>query len=142
MIIGTRCGSYHVLKLIRLFNIILLSMLLSACTTTRSAHLPTAGHGMDGVNEGDQVRIVMNDGKKHKLLVTRVDGFGLHSSQDSFAYSDMQSVAVIEKRQSSSTVSWVIIGLTVIAVALLGGSDEGGGPFCLYASNDPNRTCL
>jgi len=117
-------------------------MLLSACATTRQAYLPAAGYGMDGVNEGDKVKIVMNDGKKHSLLVTRVDENGLHGIYDSFAYSDMRSVAVIEKRQTSGIASWVIIGLTVIAVALLGGSDEGGGPFCLYASNDPNRTCL
>ena len=88
------------LKLIRLFNVILLSMLLSACTTTRSAYLPTAGYGMDGVNEGDQVKIVMNDGKKHKLLVTRVDEIGLHGSHDSFAYSDMQSVVVVKNKQT------------------------------------------
>jgi hypothetical protein len=125
-----------------LFNVILLSVLLSACATTRQAYLPAAGYGIDGVDEGDQVKIVMNDGKKHRLLVTRVDEIGLHGSRDSFAYSDMQSVAVIEKRQTAGTASWVIIGLTVIAVALLGGSNEGGGPFCLYASNDPNRTCL
>ncbi len=67
------CGSYHVLRLIRLFNVILLSMLLSACATTRQAYLPAAGYGMDGINEGDKVRIVMEDGKKHSLLVTRVD---------------------------------------------------------------------
>ncbi|NOR19146.1 MAG: hypothetical protein GQ538_03555 [Xanthomonadales bacterium] len=130
------------LRFIRLFNVIILSMLLSACATTRQAYLPAAGYGMDGVNEGDNVKIVMNDGKKHSLLVTRVDEIGLHGNHDSFAYSDMQSVAVIEKRQTAGTASWIIIGLTVIAVALLGGSDEGGGPFCLYASNDPNRTCL
>jgi len=117
-------------------------MLLSACATTHQAYVPAAGYGMNGVNEGDKVRIVMEDGKKHSLLVTRVDEIGLHGNHDSFAYSDMQSVTVFKKRQSASTVSWVIIGLTVIAVAVLGGSDEGSGPFCLYASNDPNRTCL
>jgi hypothetical protein len=131
-----------VLRFIRLFNVIFLSMLLSACATTRQVYQPAAGYGMDGVNEGDKVKIVMKDGKKHKLLVTRVDEIGLHGSHDSFAYSDMQSVAVIEKRLTAGTANWVIIGLTVIAVALLGGSDEGNGPFCLYASNDPNRTCL
>jgi hypothetical protein len=131
-----------VLRFIRLFNVIFLSMLLSACATTRQAYLPAAGYGMDGVNEGDKVKIVMNDGKKHSLLVAHVDEIGLHGIYDSFAYSDMQSVAVIEKRHTGGTASWVIIGLTVIAAALLGGSNEGNGPFCLYASNDPNRTCL
>ena len=132
---------------LKILNAIGLSILLVACATTRQVYLPTEGHGIDGVTEGDTVKIVMNDGKKHSFLVTRVDEIGLQSKQKSIAYSDMQSVVVVRNKQQSGDFPWLIIGLTAVGVALAianagGDYSSSSGPFCLYSSNDPKRKCL
>jgi len=137
-------AAYFRCKPLKMFNAILMSILFTACATTHQVYLPAPGYGMDGVYEGDTVKIVMNDGKKYSFLVTRVDEIGLHGSHNSFVYSDMQTVVVIEKRQAPGKLTWAILGITVIAVAVLGAGDysSGYGPFCLYSSNDPKRRCL
>jgi len=124
-----------------------LSILLVACATTRQVYLPTEGHGIDGVIEGDMVKIVMSDGKKHSFLITRVDEIGLQGKQKSIAYSDMQSVVVVKNRQTSGDVPWLLIGLSAVAVVIAisnagGDYSSSSGPFCLYRSNDPKRNCL
>ena len=106
-----------VVTALNILNAAGLSILLVACATTRQVYLPTEGHGIDGVIEGDTVKIVMNDGKKHSLLVTRVDEIGLQGKQKSIAYSDMQSVVIVKNRQTSGDVPWLIIGLTAAGMS-------------------------
>ena len=124
----------------KIFNAILLSMLLAACATTRQVYLPTGGYAID-VSKGDRVSIVMNDGKTHSFLVTQVDEIGLSGSNGSFAYGEMQSVNVIEQSKNSKYLLWLVLSLAVVA-AFAEPDDGGSGPLCLYASNDPNRRCL
>ena len=84
------------LRLIRLFNAILLSLLLTACgSIPRRVYLPTEGQVIDGVNEGYRVDVFMNDDTSHNFVVTRVDNFGLHGKSVSLAYGDIQAVVVV-----------------------------------------------
>ena len=53
---------------------------------------------------------------------------GLHGGHDSFVYSDMQSAVVIEKRQDPGTIAWVLLGLGLNVVAVVGAGDDGNGP--------------
>ena len=136
-----------VITALNILNASGLSILLVACVTTRQVYLPAEGHGIDGVIEGDTVKIVMNEGRKHSFLVTRVDEIGLQGKQKSIAYSDMQSVVVVKNKQTSGDVPWLIIGLTAVGVALAianagGDYSSSSGPFCLYSSNDPKHKCL
>jgi len=118
----------------------LLPIMLMACATTREVYLPSQGLAID-VNEGDRVNIVMNDGKKHSFPVIHVDEIGLHGSNGSFAYDEMQSVSVTEQRKPNKNLLWLILSIVAVA-ALAEADDSGSGPLCLYASNDPNRKCL
>jgi len=87
-----------VLRLIRLFNVILLSIMLTACGSAPSrVYLPIEGQVIDGVVEGDRVDVFMSDDTRHNFVVTRVDTFGLHGMSVSLAYSDMQAVVVLGK---------------------------------------------
>jgi len=124
----------------KIFNTILLSMLLVACATTRQVYLPTGGYAID-VNVGDRVNIVMNDGNTQSFQVTHVDEIGLSGSNGSFAYDEMQSVNVIEQGKNNKYFLWLFLSIAVVAL-FAEPDNNGSGPFCLYASNDPNRSCL
>ena len=124
----------------KLFNAIVLSMLLSACATTRQVYLPTGGYAID-VNKGDRVNIVMNDGKTHSFQVTHVDEIGLSGGIGSFAYDEIQSVNVIEQGRNNKYLLWLILSIAVVAV-LAEPDSNASGPLCLYASTNPNRSCL
>ena len=110
----------------------LIPIVLTACATTHQVSLPQDGFSIEGVDVGDRVNIVMNDGQKRKMSVTRIDELGLHDNNDFCFYVDMQSVAVIEKRQTKG-VWWLLLSLA--AVAILAEPDDGGsGPLCLRSS--------
>jgi hypothetical protein len=88
---------------LKLFSAIFLSILLAACTTVRTnprqVYLPEEGQVIVGVKKGDEVEIFMkNDYTKHSFLVIDVDEYGLHSSQRSFAYHNIQWVVVTKFR--------------------------------------------
>ena len=115
------------------FISMLIPMILTACATTYQASLPVDGFIIEGVFVGDRVKIVMSDGEKQSMSVTRVDELGLYGSDDSYAYLDMQSVSVIQPRQSKQ---WLWLFLSLAAVAVFAEPDSGGhGPFCLRSSD-------
>ena len=83
----------------------------------------------------DRVKIVMNDGKKQDLLVTRVDELGIYGSNNSYAYLDMHSLSVVKKNPTEAK-HWLLLLLSVAAVAAFAEPDGGGsGPFCLRSSD-------
>jgi hypothetical protein len=96
--------------------------------------MPVDGFSMVGVDVGDRVKIVMNDGRKQDILITRVDELGIYGSNKSYAYLDMHSVAVV-KKNPTETKHWLLLLLSIAAVSALAEPDSGGyGPFCLRSS--------
>jgi hypothetical protein len=89
----------------KFFSTILLSLLLAACSVNPSrAYPPAPGYVIEGVDVGDQVDVFLNDSTRHRFLVTRVDSLGLHGSDVSFAYSDMQAVVVMPQENTALSV--------------------------------------
>ena len=86
----------------KFFSAILYSILLAACSIhPYRASLPDPGHVIEGVDAGDQVDIFLDDGTRHRIFVTRADDLGLHGSNASFAYDEMQAVVVLPKDYSA-----------------------------------------
>lgn len=114
------------------FTVLLLTLALTACATTHDVSLPREGFGIDGVDVGDTVRIVLLDGQTRKLSVTHVDESGLHGSDEFYFYDEMQSVSVVEMKKTSG-VWWLVLSLA--AVAILAEPDSGGWEgLCLRSS--------
>jgi hypothetical protein len=79
-------------------SVVLCSLFLAACVTQpHRAYPPEPGYAIDGVKVGDRVDVFLTDNTRHRLVVTRVDRFGLHGTDTSFFYQDMQAVVVLGK---------------------------------------------
>ena len=110
----------------------LLVVVLAACATTHHVGLPRDGFSIEGVNPGDDVELVMADGQKHRMTVSRIDELGLHGGEEFYFYDDMRSVAVIEKKQSSN--AWWLVAVLVVIAVFAEPDDSGSGPLCLRSS--------
>lgn len=125
----------------RTFAATMLSLLLVACVTTRQAALPAHGYGIEGVNSGDTVVVHLLNGDQQRFEVKYVDEIGIHDKNQTYAYTDIRSVDIVETRHYGVTVltAVLVIGLAVAASSLQSLSFKG--PFCVYSSNDKDPKC-
>lgn len=113
---------------------ILLTLTLAACASMQPISLPPDGVGIEGVDVGDQVRIVMRTGQEHELSVTQVDEKGLHGDYRQFyAYRDMQSVSLINRSQGNNGLL-ILLALLLLIAAFAEPEISGSGPLCLQSS--------
>jgi len=120
-----------------------LSLLLVACVTTRQAALPKPGYGMEGVNGGDTVVVHLFNGDHHRFEVSYVDAAGIHGWNETYAYTDIRSVDVVERDYKTAQVLLALLGIgLLVAISNLEPiSFPAAGPFCVHSSADPNPGC-
>jgi hypothetical protein len=129
----------------RTFFCTMLSLLLVACVTTRQAALPIPGYGIDGVRAGDTVVVELSSGERHRFEVRSTDAVGINGWGESYAYTDMHSVEVVEKNDHGTAIIWALLGISLfVALSALDPINFGfppTGPFCVRASGDPYTDC-
>jgi len=120
-----------------------LSLLLVACVTTREAALPKPGYGMEGVKGGDTVVVHLFNGDHHRFKVSYVDAVGIHGWNETYPYTDIRSVDVVERDYKPAQVLLALVGIgMLVALATLEPiSFPATGPFCVYSSTDQHRPC-
>jgi hypothetical protein len=125
----------------RTFAATMLSLLLVACVTTRQAALPAHGYGIEGVNSGDTVVVHLLNGDQQRFEVSYVDEIGIHGLNQTYAYTDIRSVDVVEKKNHSVTLLTTVLLIGLLAATYALDPVSYTGPFCVYSSNDPNPKC-
>ena len=107
---------------------------LAACATTHPLSLPPDGAGIEGVDAGDQVRIVLKDGRDRNMTVTQVDESGLHGRGREFhAYRDLHSVSIVDDSPKNGALL-LLLALLVVAAFAEPEISGSGGPLCLQSS--------
>jgi hypothetical protein len=121
----------------------ILSLLLVACVTTQQATLPRSGYGIDGVRAGDTVIVELSNGERHRFEVRSTDAVGIHGWNESYAYTDMLSVAVVERNNHGAAIFLLLLAVGFVAVLSAVGpiAFPPTTPFCVYSSTDRYPDC-
>jgi hypothetical protein len=64
------------------------------CASKKKIDAASSESIINGVNKGDEVRIVTKNGATHKFVVTKITNKGLYGENDRVVYDDMQQVEV------------------------------------------------
>lgn len=126
----------------KLLNAAALSICLAACSTTRTLAIPPIGYGMEGVESGDRVELVLYNGEQITVEIENADERGIRASGKTYRYTDIQSATLIHKADAGTEPwMWVLLGVLVIALVAGDSGESGWKLFCVYSSTDPDPDC-
>lgn len=69
----------------------------SGCASEKKIDASSSESVINGVNKGDEVRVVTKNGATHKFVVTKITNKALYGDSERVVYDDMQSVEVKDK---------------------------------------------